>query len=195
MRTEKRYTNTTFTHRPEPADDPRAQEAPAEPIICAGCGAVYTHKRWSHSASARLRARRAGQPIEVRICGACCRKQTGVPHGFVHLDGDFVRTHRDDVVRLLKNEAARAAEDNPLAQIVRGTTAVTATTCWSRRRPSTSPSGWGGRWKRPTTGACSTGSPTRINSHTFGGIATRNCPATLPQVDIVPRCVGYAEST
>ena len=118
MRTQKRYTNATFTHRPEPADDPRAQEAPAEPIICAGCGAVYTHKRWSRSAAARTRAACGGQPIEVRICGACRQKQTGVPHGFVHVDGDFVRTHRDDVVRLLKNEAARAAEDNPLAQIV-----------------------------------------------------------------------------
>lgn len=118
MRTQKRYTNTTFTHRPEPADDLRAQEAPAEPIVCAGCGAVYTHKRWSHSAPARIRAARAGQPIHVRVCGACRRKQTGVPHGFVHVDGDFVRTHRDDVVKLLQNEAARAAEDNPLAQIV-----------------------------------------------------------------------------
>ena len=118
MQTQKRYINAPFTHRAAPADKLRAQHAPPEPIVCAGCGAVYTHKRWSQAASARLRARRAGQPIEVRICGACCRKQTGVPHGFLHVDGGFVGTHRDDVVALLKNEAARAAEDNPLAQIV-----------------------------------------------------------------------------
>jgi hypothetical protein len=117
MRTHKRYTNTTFTHRPEPADNVRTQEAPPEPIVCAGCGAVYVRKRWSHSASARTRASRAGEPIQVRICGACRRRTTGVPHGFVHVDGEFVRTHRQDIVHLLKNEAARAAEDNPLAQI------------------------------------------------------------------------------
>ena len=113
----KRYTNTAFTHRPEPRDDIRTQEAPAEPIRCAGCGAVYVHKHWSHSAAARLRATKAGRPIQVRICGACRRRRSSVPHGFVHVDGEFVRTHRADIVSLLKNEAARAAEDNPLAQI------------------------------------------------------------------------------
>lgn len=118
MRTNKRYTNTAFTHRPEPRDDMRTQEAPAEPIQCAGCGAVYVHKRWSHSTAARLRAGKAGQPIDVRICAACLRRQSGAPHGFVHVDGTFVRSHRDDIVNLLKNEAARAAEDNPLAQII-----------------------------------------------------------------------------
>ena len=118
MRSNKRYTNTTFTHHPEPRDDLRTQEAPSEPIVCAGCGAVYAHKRWSRSAPARQKAAAADHPIHVRICGACRRRRTGVPHGFVHVDGDFVRTHRDDIVTLLKNEAARAAEDNPLAQIV-----------------------------------------------------------------------------
>ena len=118
MRTFKRYTNTTFTHRPARGDDPRAQEAPREPIVCAGCGAVYAHKHWSRSGRARARASSAGRPIEVRICGACRRSRTGVPHGFVHVDGEFVRTHRPDIVNLLKNEAARAAEDNPLARIV-----------------------------------------------------------------------------
>ena len=43
---------------------------------------------------------------------------SGAPHGFVHADGDFVRTHRSDVVNVLKDEAARAADDNPLAHIV-----------------------------------------------------------------------------
>ena len=118
MRSNKRYTNTTFTHRPEPRDDVRTQEAPPEPIVCAGCGAVYVRKRWSRSATARLRARKPGAPIAVRICAACRRRSTGVPHGFVHVDGEFVRTHRAEIVTLLKNEAARAAEDNPLAQIV-----------------------------------------------------------------------------
>jgi hypothetical protein len=118
MRSNKRYTNTTFTHRPEPREDLRTQEAPAEPIICAGCGAVYVHKHWSLSASSRARASKTGQPIDVRICAGCQRRRSGVPHGFVHVDGTFVCSHRDDIVNLLKNEVARAAEDNPLARII-----------------------------------------------------------------------------
>jgi hypothetical protein len=118
MRTNKRYTNTTFTHHPEPSDDLRTQEAPTEPVVCAGCGAVYAHKRWSRSAPARVRAANISRPIQVRICTACRRRKSGMPHGFVHIDGEFVRTHRADIVKLLENEAARAAEDNPLAQII-----------------------------------------------------------------------------
>ena len=118
MRTNKQYTNTTFTDRPEPCDDVHTQEAPAEPIVCAGCGAVYVRKHWSRAAAARLRAKQAGQPIRVKICSACRQRRSGVPHGFVHVDGEFVRTHRADIVSLLKNETARAGEDNPLAQII-----------------------------------------------------------------------------
>ena len=118
MRSNKRYTNTAFSHRPEPHDDLRTQEAPAEPIICAGCGAVYMHKRWNHSATAHTRAAKAGQPIDMRICAGCQRQYSGVPHGFVHVDGTFVLSHRDDIVNLLKNETARAAEDNPLGRII-----------------------------------------------------------------------------
>ena len=86
--------------------------------MCGGCGAVYLRKRWSRTAEARARTTHAGRPITVGICNACRRRRSGVPHGFVHVDGEFVRSHRDDIVRLLKNEAARASEDNPLAQIV-----------------------------------------------------------------------------
>ena len=118
MRTNKRYTNTTFTHHADPRDNLRTQEAPPEPIVCAGCGAVYIHKHWTLSPTARLRSRKPGEPVQVRICGACRRRQSGVPHGFVHVDGEFVRLHRADIVNLLKNEATRAAEDNPLAQII-----------------------------------------------------------------------------
>jgi hypothetical protein len=86
--------------------------------MCPGCGALYAHKRWNRSGAARVRAGKAGRPIQVRICGACRRRTSGAPHGFVHVDGDFVRTHRSDIIHLLTNEAARAAEDNPLAQII-----------------------------------------------------------------------------
>jgi hypothetical protein len=86
--------------------------------MCGGCGAVYVGERWSRAAEARVRTTHAGRPISVRICKPCRRSRSGVPHGFVHVDGQFVRSHRDDIVRLLKTEAANAAEDNPLAQIV-----------------------------------------------------------------------------
>jgi hypothetical protein len=120
MRTHKRYTNTTFTHRPDHAGGRhRAVKSPPAPVLCAGCGAIYANKHWTRSATARLRAAgSAGKPIDVRICPACRRRQAGLPHGFVHIDGNFVAAHQDELLRLLHNEAERALDDNPLSQVL-----------------------------------------------------------------------------
>ena len=120
MRTQKRYTNTTFTRRPD--HDGGRHKTPrgaSEPVLCAGCGAIYAKKRWSHSNAAKVRAAgRAGHPIAIRICQGCRRRNANVPHGFVHVDGEFVAPHRDDILRLMHNEVARAGEDNPLSQVL-----------------------------------------------------------------------------
>jgi hypothetical protein len=42
----------------------------------------------------------------------------GVPSGYVYLEGAFLIAHRDEIERLLRNEAERAGEDNPLARIM-----------------------------------------------------------------------------
>src|SRR5688500_10807334 len=104
MPTMKRYTNTTFTHRPD-HDGGRHKTArgAGEPVLCAGCGAIYARKRWTHSNAAKVRAAaRAGHPIAIRICPGCRRRNANVPHGFVHVDGEFVAPHRDDILRLMQ---------------------------------------------------------------------------------------------
>ena len=120
MRTHKPYTNATFTHRVDhDGGRHRPPRAPSEPILCAGCGAVYINRHWSRAAASRVRAaQRTGHPIAVRICPACRQRATGVPHGFVHVDGEFVARHREEILRLLHNEETRAMEDNPLGQVL-----------------------------------------------------------------------------
>ena len=54
----------------------------------------------------------------MTVCPACKQESTGEPRGFVFLDGDFFAPHHDEIENLLRNEAARAAEDNPLARIL-----------------------------------------------------------------------------
>jgi hypothetical protein len=39
--------------------------------------------------------------------------------GELRLSGAYLRQHRTEIDRLIRNEAARAAEDNPTARIVR----------------------------------------------------------------------------
>jgi NMD protein affecting ribosome stability and mRNA decay len=120
MRTHKHYTNATFTHRVDhDGGRHRPPRAPSEPSLCAGCGAVYINRHWSRSAASRVRAaRRAGDPIAVRVCPACRQRTTGVPHGFLHVSGEFVAQHREDILHLLHNEVSRAMDDNPLGQVL-----------------------------------------------------------------------------
>jgi hypothetical protein len=54
----------------------------------------------------------------MTVCPACEQKRSGEPRGFVYLDGDFFVAHHEEIEQLLRNEAERAAEDNPLARIM-----------------------------------------------------------------------------
>lgn len=54
----------------------------------------------------------------MRICAGCRQRRNGLAHGYLHIDGDFFPAHRQDIERLLQNQAAHAREDNPLSQIL-----------------------------------------------------------------------------
>ena len=54
----------------------------------------------------------------MTVCPACVQQRTGEPRGFVYLDGAFFVAHHEEIEQLLRNEAERAAEDNPLARIM-----------------------------------------------------------------------------
>jgi hypothetical protein len=119
MRSAKPYTNATFTKRVDhDGGRHRGARALSEPALCPGCGAVYAKRRWSIAPAARALARRAGAPLAIRICSSCRRRRSGVPHGYVHVDGEFFPMHAADIEHLLHNEVDRAREDNPLQQVL-----------------------------------------------------------------------------
>lgn len=49
----------------------------------------------------------------LTLCPACKQQRNGEPRGFVFLNGDFFSAHSEEIEQLLRNEARRAAEDNP----------------------------------------------------------------------------------
>jgi hypothetical protein len=116
VRSNKRYSNVAFTkrvdydggaHRP-----PRGQK---EPLACSRCGAVYAKRRWIVESDPRAIALR--EQAGKTMCPACVMVQKKQVRGILRLEGAFVSAHRSDLQRLLENEAARAAEDNPLGRI------------------------------------------------------------------------------
>jgi hypothetical protein len=91
----------------------------SEPAVCESCGATYVNRHWTAAASGSVNHRhKHWRPAQTTVCPACKQKRTGEPRGFVFLDGDFFATHRTEIEELISNEAARAAEDNPLARIL-----------------------------------------------------------------------------
>jgi hypothetical protein len=119
MRTSKRYTNTTFTRR---VDHEAGMHRPARARkghqVCDQCGALYARRRWTRGDPATLRLLETlGTPIHT-TCPACRMAAEGQFGGEIRVSGQYVPAHRSAIERLLRNEAARAAEDNPLARIL-----------------------------------------------------------------------------
>lgn len=120
MRSNKRYTNTTFTKRVDrEAGRHHTRRAAKEPAVCASCGAVYANRRWTTAATLRGKDEpKHWRPAKTITCPACVQAHGGTPDGYVYLEGAFLVAHREEIERLLRNEAERAAEDNPLARIM-----------------------------------------------------------------------------
>lgn len=120
MRSNKRYTNATFTKRVDhEAGRHHTARAPREPAVCQSCGAVYASRRWTAANADRgTREPEHWRPARLTTCPACKQKQNGNPGGYVQVEGAFVITHRDEIERLLRNEAERASVDNPLGRIM-----------------------------------------------------------------------------
>jgi hypothetical protein len=119
MRSRKPYTNATFTKRVDhEAGRHRPSRVSSEPAVCERCGAVYAKRRWSVANSSSESKHKRRLP-KTTVCPACVQQRTGEPRGFVYLDGTFFSVHHEEIEHLLRNEAERAAEDNPLARIMK----------------------------------------------------------------------------
>jgi hypothetical protein len=118
MRSNKPFTNTTFTKRVDhEAGRHHTARAMSEPAVCSECGAIYANRRWNMPQEIAGN-RKEPRPLQTTICPACKQASSGEPRGFVFLDGAFVIAHREEIENLIFNEAERAREDNPLARIL-----------------------------------------------------------------------------
>jgi NMD protein affecting ribosome stability and mRNA decay len=129
-----RYSNATVTKRIDrESGKHHTNHGATEPAVCEKCGAIYKNKRWTNGDARAKAGGGQSKPTKVRftVCPACKRKSSETPCGFVYLDGTFFVAHREEIERLLQNEAERAVEDNPLSRVIewrRGKDNLTVTT-------------------------------------------------------------------
>jgi hypothetical protein len=92
------------------ADAYKPGRKPAGPARCRGCGAVYKRGRWSWGA--------AGEGARATWCPACKRARQGMPAGYVRIEGDYQREHREDIVRRVRRCEAAEMRLHPLQRII-----------------------------------------------------------------------------
>lgn len=86
------------------------REKLSESTVCSDCGAVYDQGRWQWITPPT-------QALRVR-CAACRRIREKLPAGYVSIEGEFAREHRDEVVNIARNLEACEKEAHPLQRII-----------------------------------------------------------------------------
>ncbi|HEX8011298.1 MAG TPA: BCAM0308 family protein [Casimicrobiaceae bacterium] len=81
-----------------------------EPTVCSDCGAVFRSGRWTWGDAP------AAAPRDR--CPACRRIRDKLPAGSVTLEGDFYVAHRDELLRLVRNEAEHERGEHPVNRIM-----------------------------------------------------------------------------
>lgn len=118
MRSNKRYTNTTFTKRVDHEAGHKSDKHPSEPALCEKCGALYRKGHWTLN-EGELKTHRFEKPeVSLTTCPACLQMAQGEPAGFVYIEGSFLGKHVAEIENLLKHEDEDSALVNPLARIM-----------------------------------------------------------------------------
>ena len=67
----------------------------AEPTACPQCQAIYDDGRWRWGT--------APADAESELCPACQRVRDHCPAGFLTLSGEFLASHKDEILNLIRN--------------------------------------------------------------------------------------------
>ena len=94
-----------------------SKSAPENMAVCAGCGAVYHNKRWTHREDAAAAAAPAATKAAV-LCPACQKIRDKYAQGFVTLQGAFVKDHKEELLNLVRNKETLSSHTNPLERIM-----------------------------------------------------------------------------
>ncbi len=91
-------------------DPYHAKRKPQGPAACPDCGAVYVRGRWTWKTA----------PSDARhhLCPACQRVKDRVPAAFLTLSGDFLTTHKAEIMNLIHNYEDRERKEHPLKRIM-----------------------------------------------------------------------------
>jgi hypothetical protein len=89
-----------------------------EPCVCLGCKSVYQHRSWHLDPAAYTRLADSGEASWVQ-CPACRKVAERYAEGMLTLQGSYLWDHEQEIRNILRNEAERVMQRNPLERIMR----------------------------------------------------------------------------
>lgn len=91
-------------------DPYKGREHLHDPTVCPDCDAVFHDGRWSW----------AEGPVDAPrvVCPACHRIRDRYPAGLVTLSGAFLRSHREEILRLARDVEEREKSEHPMERIM-----------------------------------------------------------------------------
>jgi NMD protein affecting ribosome stability and mRNA decay len=92
-------------------DSYKPRRKPPSPRVCPGCKAVFQEGRWQWT--------EAPASTLTQTCPACQRIHDDFPAGYVTLKGEYLSTHRDELLQLAHNHEAREKAEHPLQRIMK----------------------------------------------------------------------------
>ncbi len=96
----------------EKRHDPyESREKFPEPTICTECEAVFMDGRWNWLDKLPEKANKV-------LCPACRRIKENMPAGTISLTGQFLKTHGQEILNLVKNEEKAEKAAHPLERIM-----------------------------------------------------------------------------
>jgi len=101
------------------SNDPYAPRfAPEETAVCTQCHSLYERRHWFFDEEAYFYASAKPDTHQV-LCPACQKIRDNYAEGQITIrPSTFVSTHKDEILRIIRNEEVRAKGDNPLERII-----------------------------------------------------------------------------
>lgn len=85
---------------------------------CPKCHAIRRYKRWHMNEKEYAALTLKSGAVILERCPACRKIADGFPSGVVLLRGAYLSLHRDEILKLVRNEEKRAAGTNPMERII-----------------------------------------------------------------------------
>ena len=113
---------------PESTDPYQLSLNRGEIAACTECHALYQRRHWFFDADAYFRDTMQPETRMV-LCPACQKIRDRYAEGRVTLHPSaFLHTHKEEILRTIRNEETRAKENNPLGRIAVSYTHLTLPT-------------------------------------------------------------------